>query len=889
MAISMGPLSGLVPELDVRIRDMDAAASSLRLDIETSSGARDREAKEETFKNTFSIVVWHCLKPSFVALGMFYLDLLIGTPLRWKHASILPTLLLGLAAAGKQRPAAAVIMVSLLCILPWISGSFTRIVGAYFFSDTFIGPLLWYTYEDISDHTEIRWVMIGCALDVVYLGTLVLTFIFHPLLVVPVSFICWIGTIILAMMAYDPSWVISLAKAAPEFHTPGKPLESIPRYMLQIFMFRLNRMVRYWGKKSQILSRKDRIKVSREQSSRSQYSYFSLYNYYPIFKRNIRLLRILKGGPTDEVTCRLVVVSLDNPGEFEAISYVWGDPSKEKRIVVDGLNLNITKSAYDIIHRRRSMFEDRVIWIDQVCINQEAGDGNLEKQYQVQMMKEIYKGAKRVMAFLKWEDPVVEIGKPTPRPNAYLVQSHFAELFFRHDILGHDPATFKAVYQAESKAEQWDALVAFFSNPWFRRVWIIQEAVFAKDLVFFYGDICLDWKYVARAVNVIYDQNLLQRFQSADPYAFSTLRNEYNMGLHNVDSMLDFRGDFSYQQPFTLEHTLEMCIHAGSTDPRDKIYALLGLTVDASKDLIRPVYGPEVTPKMVYIKAMRLILSQSMKKQDGNQLHALTTAGIGFDRNLQDLPSWVPDWTRTTETKFLDPGYFAGTHYPAFVEFPTNSESTLLLNGFCFDSIKKLSEPQVLAPDLEMATADIYLREWYQTIEALAMSTVDDPYPFTQEPILEAFVRAILGNRSGYGANPRPTTEECLGLYKAFFQFLDIKDQLRANIENGNSNDSSEEFNREVMDVAERSHRFGTFSGQCLLNKRFCISAEGRMTSVPLHSKEGDIMCIINGARAPYVLREEKGGNYKLVGCCYVHGSMDGETPAGTMRRFLIV
>ncbi|KAH9214225.1 heterokaryon incompatibility protein-domain-containing protein, partial [Leptodontidium sp. 2 PMI_412] len=853
--IAMGPLSGLVPELDVRIKNMKVAASSA---MTTSSHPRDRQESQETLQTAFSIVVWHCLKPSFVALGMFYLDLLIGTPLHWKHVSVLPTFLLGLAAAGKQRPAAAVIMVSLFSMLPWISGSFTRIVGAYLCSDTFIAPLIWYTYEDISDHTEIRWVMIGCALDVVYLGTVAVTFIFHPVLVVPGSFACWIGILILSAVAYDPGWVMSLAQAAPELQTPGMPLESIPRYMLQIFMFRLNRVVRYCGKKYRILTQKDRIKVSRQQSSRDQYTYSSLHNEIPMYKRNIRLLRILKGGPADEVTCRLVVVSLDDPGEFEAISYVWGNPSKKKWIVVDGLNLNITKTAYDIIHRRRSIFEDRFIWIDQVCINQEAGDGNLEKQYQVQMMKEIYKGAKRVMAFLRWEDPVVEIGKPTPRPNAYLVQSHFAELFYRHQILGHDPATFKAVYQAESKAEQWDALVAFFSNPWFRRVWIIQEAVFAKDLIFFYGDICLDWKSVARAVNVIYDQNLLQRFQSSDPYTQSTLRAKYNEGLHNVDSILDFRGDINYQQAFTLEHTLEMCIHAGSTDPRDKIYALLGMTVDASEDRIRPVYGPEVTPRMVYTKAMKLILSQSMTKQDGNQLHALTTAGIGFDRNIQELPSWVPDWSRTTQTKFLDPGYFAGTGYPAFIEFPAANESTLLLSGFCFDRMKRLSEPLDIRPDLEIATDDVYLREWYQTTEALAMSMVEDPYPFTREPILEAFVRAVLGDRSSWGANSRPTTEQCLSDYKAFFRLHDMKTQLLANIELGDTNDSSEEFSRELIDVVERNSRFGTFAGQCLLRKRFCISVEGRMASVPLHSKEGDLLCIINGARAPYVMREDK-------------------------------
>ncbi|PVH78552.1 hypothetical protein DL98DRAFT_352075, partial [Cadophora sp. DSE1049] len=64
-----------------------------------------------------------------------------------------------------------------------------------------------------------------------------------------------------------------------------------------------------------------------------------------------------------------IIVSLVSPPSYEAISYVWGNPLKEKSIVVDHLNLEITKSAYDIIHRRRSPWQYRVIWIGQVCIN----------------------------------------------------------------------------------------------------------------------------------------------------------------------------------------------------------------------------------------------------------------------------------------------------------------------------------------------------------------------------------------------------------------------------------------------------------------------------------------------------------------------------------------
>lgn len=184
-------------------------------------------------------------------------------------------------------------------------------------------------------------------------------------------------------------------------------------------------------------------------------------------------------------------------------------------------------------------------------------------------MKKIYEGAERVIAFLV---------PPLNNLDGYLIQSHFAELYYRQETYNYTAEQMKTLYQFESKSAQWDAFEAFFVNPWFRRVWIVQEAVFAYQLIIFYGDVCLDWKYMARAVNVIYDKILLDKFQSKDSKVFSQQRWNSKSGLHNVDSMLELRKDVRYEEPFTLARVLEMTTHCGSTDPRNKVYALLNLT-----------------------------------------------------------------------------------------------------------------------------------------------------------------------------------------------------------------------------------------------------------------------------------------------------------------------
>ncbi|KAK2626472.1 hypothetical protein QTJ16_003647 [Diplocarpon rosae] len=916
----MGPIFGLVPELDARIVEMEDAAQPLRDTITALSQAptinensqaidgveiksltalapasklsTDLAAKQEKFNVAFSVVLWHLLKPSFAALAMLYLDLLLGSPLKWIHVTAFAILSGGLATLSKKRLATPLIMFTILTTLPFVSKSAMRIFGTYLCLDTFFTPLLWYAYEDISDCTEIRWVMIGCALDIVYVGTGLLTVLFGPILVILAATASWLGICVIAALTLNPGWTIALARAAPEFQTPGKPFESIPRYVLQLVMFRLNRVVRYSIRKFETLAQWHTLKDESHilWNGANPYHYRSLKNEVPKNKRHFRLLRILKGNPSDRVACRLEVVSLDHPGEYEAVSYVWGDPTKSRSISIDGLNLSITKSAYDIIHRRRSAWQDRLVWVDQVCINQEVGDGNLEKQYQVQMMREIYQGAVRVMAFLRTDvnNSGADSNAPMPLADAYLVQSHFAELSFRHEILGHDPETFKSIYQHESKAAQWDALVAFFANPWFRRVWIIQEAVFARNLIIFYDDICLDWKYLARATNILYDQYLTQRFQSADPFVYSRLRADYNMGLHNADSMLEFRGEAKYGHAFTLGYTLKMCAHAGSTDPRDKIYALLGMTTDSSRETIYPEYGREVTPCMVYTRAMRLILSQSSEQQNDERLHTLTLAGIGFDRQVLDLPSWVPDWSQTSQPQFRDLDYWAGIKYPADAHFLPENPSVLHLRGFCFDRIKHLSEPLTVDPAWMFEAADVYLKDWFQTIETLARSAAQNPYPYTHEPILEAFVRTVIGNSGSYGKNSIPSTEQCLADYAAFCTWFEQKAEILARIGCEDVTTPATDFDRQILDMAERRSRFHRLSGIALLDKRFCVSARGRMAAVPPRCKPGDILAIINGARMPYVLRENGGENFSIVGCCYVHGAMYGETPSEEMQRFVI-
>jgi len=110
---------------------------------------------------------------------------------------------------------------------------------------------------------------------------------------------------------------------------------------------------------------------------------------------------------------------------------------------------------------------DRLIWIDQICINQKDNAG---KATQVKLMGQIYQEANLVVAYL---------GESV---NARRMQTLFAELYFRMEGLGMTAESMYRHYLRESPTSRLEAVAEFFGNAWFQRVWIIQEAVFANRL-----------------------------------------------------------------------------------------------------------------------------------------------------------------------------------------------------------------------------------------------------------------------------------------------------------------------------------------------------------------------------------------------------------------------
>jgi hypothetical protein len=112
------------------------------------------------------------------------------------------------------------------------------------------------------------------------------------------------------------------------------------------------------------------------------------YSYRPLDLQNseIRLLALNTASKnTDELSGQLVHVSLDDEQlqayrskEFNALSYVWGEPKIDRRIYIDGHLLMIRKNLESALRHVREqnvtgrkgysrVAAPRYWWIDQIC------------------------------------------------------------------------------------------------------------------------------------------------------------------------------------------------------------------------------------------------------------------------------------------------------------------------------------------------------------------------------------------------------------------------------------------------------------------------------------------------------------------------------------------
>ena len=127
--------------------------------------------------------------------------------------------------------------------------------------------------------------------------------------------------------------------------------------------------------------------------------------YQPLDHKSgaIRLVRLLPG--TDEpIRLELIHSNLDEEPHipYQALSYVWGPPDEGRAVEIDGQQLTIRRNLSLALLSLRRANEDRILWVDELCINQSDRE---EKLRQERKLKTIYDRAEKLFRWLADSTP----------------------------------------------------------------------------------------------------------------------------------------------------------------------------------------------------------------------------------------------------------------------------------------------------------------------------------------------------------------------------------------------------------------------------------------------------------------------------------------------------
>ncbi|KAK3330017.1 heterokaryon incompatibility protein-domain-containing protein [Apodospora peruviana] len=317
------------------------------------------------------------------------------------------------------------------------------------------------------------------------------------------------------------------------------------------------------------------------------------YAYRRLQGNRIRLIRLLPHlQPDGPLRCDLIECPLpDNPSEskaclYEALSYVWGSSAEDDKqlLYVDEegqgyqTTLTITANLHEALLQLRDHHLGRILWIDAVCINQEDTE---ERNYQVAMMARIYAAASRVVVWLgPGQSTTTAGGSMSTRGEPAFTALREASI--RVAILNYhsDPEDEMRWRKDDNEAA---AILELFKLSWFKRIWVLQEVAAARHIALMRGSSVIDGHVFALGAKAF--QGSPRPPSRSIEMALSAADLMKNALFQPPSSRLSTGGANSSGDRFTLNikslaQLLDIFHTREASDPRDKVYALLGMCSD---------------------------------------------------------------------------------------------------------------------------------------------------------------------------------------------------------------------------------------------------------------------------------------------------------------------
>lgn len=464
------------------------------------------------------------------------------------------------------------------------------------------------------------------------------------------------------------------------------------------------------------------------------------------------------------------------------------------------------------------------------------------------------------------------------------------------------------------EAAEWNALVSFLCRPWFLRIWVIQEVVYARDIRFFCGNwesrwgVLVDmaerfeyllvrnrhqiWSYdsskarhaamsLALMLGMRLSRSVVAERLESIRRDIESIHLDTPKGSHVECLALDLLAKREFIVKSCREHrdlypALERTIFAldgvkpsttpiikllgmfarnEATKPQDRLYALIGLAADINLEEFPPDY--EETPYQTDVRFGEKLV----EKGQGMDLLFHATK-LPFEvRNLA-LPSWVPDWTRrrSLESHWMKLGWaynqysdgFEGrVKSKAYVSLVDGAYNMLKVTGFRVDRLESVVKLYDDISEFSLSNFAAACHKYFQQIEAV---TNGDLY-FTGQSWLEVNCRTLIADH----LNRTETT-----ITDAIQQYKEVK-RIFTNASNYRNSSNLNSWG-------------GAWIG-LMPEYAFCKTTRGFVGLVPNACSNIDEVFMFQGSDLPFILRpvHTVPGLYRFIGGCYLHGLMKGE------------
>jgi len=529
----------------------------------------------------------------------------------------------------------------------------------------------------------------------------------------------------------------------------------------------------------------------------------------------------------------------------------------------------VTENLDTALRSLRYTYDERVIWIDALCINQ--GDIR-ERTQQVTKMREIYSRATKVVVWLG-----------TSSHHTKLAFDLLAEASLKKlEIEDWLPKTF----QSSDRSKSLKAFYDLATRDYWKRVWIIQEIFSASNVIVRCGFRCMRWSNFIFLFFSIMNQPQLPT--QVVPSMDKLVEQSSNIGLltkiiqscYIPASIEKWREKSKAGEVPPLEVLLFSYRNSLSTDPKDKVFAIVGMAGQYDDQRALKI-DYSMSKRQVYIEAIRCLIER------GNGFEKSPLNAICYSLphlSHESLPSWVPDWSP----------------HP---NFHSNAEMGMTRLAYMYnangtsppDPKIKIEEEVLIVEGLEIATVDHFGAEpvplpavlpagpsnWniiaenknftaaFKTASRLAMSN-SPSMPHSRKSLetrRKELARTLLCNHvePTFDNYDRPPSEEA------------IQEVSEAIISISNNSSSALEIFTHALSTGASKAKLLAVAWMNMRLFRFCVSSEGFFLMAPPTARKGDIVCVLIGCDMPVILRKRSENDYIYIGNCYAHGIMQGE------------